>query len=447
MSQINTRVISVDMIIEIMENNRLSHIVLREGLKDIQDKQDRGFITRLVMGTVEKAITLDYIINEFSKIKTKKMKPLIRNLLRMSVYQIVYMESIPDSAICNEAVKIAKKRKFVNLAGFVNGVLRNIARDYNKIIYPKEDTIQGISVKYSCPEWIVSKLINDYGKDNVESILNDKVDKSGVTIRVNTSKTSLLEVIQSLEEQGVNITRGKYCEESLILKNIDNIEGLECFKKGYVQPQDESSMLVGLIAGAISGNYVIDVCSAPGGKSIHIADILNGSGKVDARDINEYKVGLIKENIERTGMENITAKVWDATVSDMDAIKKADIVIADVPCSGLGVLNSKGDIKYHLTEEGMYELEKIQRNILTVVSEYVKPGGTLIYSTCTINPGENIENTKWFVENFDFELESMDEYLPEILRNETTRKGYLQLVQGMDECDGFYIARLRRGKD
>ncbi len=447
MSQINARVVAVDMIIEIMENNRLSHVVLREGLKDIEDKQDRSFITRLVMGTVEKAITLDYIIDKFSKIKVKKMKPLIRNLLRMSVYQMVYMKNVPDSAICNEAVKITKKRKFVNLSGFVNGVLRNIARDYEKIIFPKNDTVNGISVKYSCPEWIVSKLIKDYGIENTLKILSDVEDKEGITLRVNTSKATLSEVIDSLSKQGIKAEKGNYYENALIIKDIDNIEQLECFRCGYVQPQDESSMLVGMIAGVSEGDYVIDVCSAPGGKSIHIADMLKGSGTVDSRDVSEYKVKLINENIDRTGFKNISAKVWDATVPDDASVDKADIVIADVPCSGLGVLNSKGDIKYHLTEEGMHSLEKLQRDILTVASRYVRRGGTLIYSTCTINPAENIENVKWFIENFDFRLESIDEYIPQILRNEDTKKGYLQLVQGIDKCDGFYIARLKRGKD
>lgn len=447
MSRINTRVISVDMIIDIMENNGLSHIVLREGLKDIEDKQDRSFITRLVMGTVEKAITLDYIIDKFSKIKTKKMKPLIRNLLRMSVYQIVYMDSIPESAVCNEAVKIVKKRKFVNLSGFVNGVLRNIAREYKQISYPDENSIKGISIKYSCPEWIVSKFIQDYGVDNCKLILSDNQEKSGITVRVNTSKMSVSEVKSSLDNQGVTVTKGNYLDEAFVLKDIDNIEVLEAFGKGYIQPQDESSMLVGRIADVKDGDYVIDVCSAPGGKSIHIADILNGTGSVDSRDVSEYKVNLIKENIDRTGFKNISAKVWDATVSDEKSYDKADVVIADVPCSGLGVLNSKGDIKYHLTEEGLNELENLQRDILKTVSNYVKPGGTLIYSTCTINPGENIKNTKWFVENFDFTLENIDEFLPEVLRNEDTKKGYLQLIQGIDKCDGFYIARLRRGKN
>lgn len=447
MSQINTRVISVDMIIDIMENERLSHIVLREGLNNIIDKQDRSFITRLVMGTIEKAITLDYIIECFSKIKVKKMKPLIRNLLRMSVYQLIYMHSIPDSAICNEAVKIAKKRKFVNLSGFVNGILRNIARDKEKIEYPKENTVRGMSIKYSCPEWIIEKLINDYGIDNISKILSDKQDKGGITVRVNTSKISVSNVIKSLNEQGININSGNYLKNAIVIDNIDNIEKLECFESGYVQPQDESSMLVGLIADVKKGDYVIDVCSAPGGKSIHIADILDGSGRVDSRDINQYKVNLINENIERTGFENISTKVWDATKYDEDCYSKADIVIADVPCSGLGVLNSKADIKYNLTEEGMHNLEQVQREILKVVSDYVKPGGTLIYSTCTINPGENIDNIKWFVENFDYKLDSIDEYIPEVLRNEDTKRGYLQLVQGIDKCDGFYIARLKRGKD
>lgn len=439
----NTREIALDMIIDIMENDKFSHIVVRTGLKNIEDKQERSFVTKLTMGTVEKAIKLDYIIESYSKIKIKKMKPVIRNLLRMSVYQIYYMDSVPDSAVCNEAVKIIKKRKFSGLSGFVNGVLRNVSRNKEFLEFPGADTARGISITYSCPLWICEKLICTYGIDNIRKILEEQQDTAYTTVRVNRSKTNVVDVINSLTCQGIKVTKGRYCDAGLILKDIDNVENIKAFEQGLIQPQDESSMLVGMVASPQKGDYVVDVCSAPGGKSLHMADLLMGSGHVDSRDVSEYKVNLIKENIDRSGFENISAKVQDACVCDKEIIEKADIVIADVPCSGLGVINKKADIKYKLTEEGMHELTKLQRDILDTVSKYVKPGGVLIYSTCTLNPWENIDNIRWFTDNYQFSLESIEEFLPDNLKKDTAKDGYIQLVQGIDECDGFFIARLR----
>ncbi len=203
-------------------------------------------------------------------------------------------------------------------------------------------------------------------------------------------------------------------------------------------------MLVGTVAGVNAGDYVIDVCSAPGGKALHIADKLKGTGVVDARDLTLYKVGLINENIERTGYTNIKASVSDALLLDRDSIHKADVVVADLPCSGLGVIGKKPDIKYNMTRKKQQDLVKLQREILKVVHSYVKSGGVLLYSTCTIHKEENIGNVMWLVKEFGYTLESLDDYLPDVLKSETTKKGYIQLIPGLHETDGFFVARLRK---
>lgn len=445
----NPRESALDMIIKILEEKKFSHIVLREELKKIEKKQDRSFVTRLVMGTVERAITLDYIIHLYSKVKIEKMKPFIRNLLRMSVYQIFYMENIPDSAVCNEAVKLVKKRRLAGLSGFVNGVLRTVARKKTEISFPGQDSAYGISVAYSCPMWLVEKMTGEFGfsPETCRMILRGNEQKAGVSVRVNLSKNSAENVTAQLESQGIEVCSGAYCREALFLKNIDSIEKVSSFQKGDIQPQDESSMLVGKVAKPEEGSFVLDVCGAPGGKSLHIADLLHGTGMVEVRDISRKKLDLIQENIDRTGFKNIRAALWDAVKPDERMREKADLVIADLPCSGLGVLGKKADIQYQLTPEGLEEIAALQRKILKAAAGYVKQGGVLIYSTCTINPKENIENALWFSEHFDFCLEPFHDTLPKALRSKDSKKGYLQLYQGIHNCDGFFIARFRRGKN
>ena len=222
---------------------------------------------------------------------------------------------------------------------------------------------------------------------------------------------------------------------------------MSAFKKGWIQVQDISSMLVTEIAAPNWGDYCIDVCAAPGGKSLHLSDKLRGSGFVEARDISEYKVGLMQENIDRTGAINIRAMQMDATVYDEASYHKADIVLADVPCSGLGVIGKKQDIKYKMTETRQMELVRLQRKILHTVHSYVKPGGVLIYSTCTIGADENQMNVKWFLENYPFRLESIDSYICDELKAKTTKGGYIQLLPGVHQSDGFFIARLKRLED
>ena len=350
-ASVNERELVLDMLLQITRDGEYSHIVIKNVLDKYQylDKRERAFITRVVNGTLERMIEIDYIINLFSKVKVNKMKPLIRTILRSSVYQMKYMDSVPDSAICNEAVKLAGKRGFVNLKGFVNGVLRNISRNLDKINYPDEkDKVSYLSVKYSLPEWLVKQWLNVYDEETVKTIGSAFLEEKPLTVRFNERKIKKEDLVGILKKEGVTVGEVPEIPCALYLSGYDHLSALPSFCEGLYQVQDLSSMQVALWSGVKEGDQVLDVCAAPGGKSIHIAELLNGTGHVEARDLTEYKVDLLRDNIERSGLTNIEAVCQDATVYDPDKKKSADIVIADLPCSGLGVLGKKPDLRYKM---------------------------------------------------------------------------------------------------
>ena len=446
--QMSAREIALNVLIDITENGNFSHMAINRILNQYQylEKQDRALVTRICEGTLERLITLDYILDHYSTVKVRKMKPFIRNLLRMSVYQIKYMAQIPDSAACNEAVKLAKKRGFGNLSGFVNGVLRNIVRNPEKIVFPdeKRDAKSYISVLYSVPEWLAEQLISQYGYEVTKQFFEAALLDNKTTLRCNTDKIATGDLKKLLEDSKVTVEPGTYLPYALKIGDYNYLSDMDSFKKGYFLIQDESSMLVGAVSGVKSGDTVIDVCAAPGGKSLHVAELLKASGQVEARDLSETKVNLIRENISRLEYPNIVTRAADALVLDRESIEKADVLIADLPCSGLGVIGKKPDIKYNMTAKKEKDLVELQRAILSIVHQYVKKGGTLLYSTCTVNKEENVGNVRWFTEHYNFRLESLDPFLPPSLINETTREGYIQLIPGIHDTDGFFIARLKR---
>lgn len=443
-----TRELVLGVLLEVTRDGEYSHISLRNVLTKYQylDKRDRAFITRVVEGTLEHMIEIDYIINQFSKVKVNKMKPVIRNILRSTVYQLKYMDSVPNSAACNEAVKLVTKKGFASLKGFVNGVLRNIERNLDNITYPEEtNLIEYFSVKYSMPEWILQKWLSQYDRATVETMLADFQKEKPTTIRLNRNVMTKEELTQSLEKQGVHVENHPYLSDALWITSYDYLADLDSFQKGAFHVQDISSMLVAHLANPQEGDNVIDVCAAPGGKSLHMAELLRGTGHVEARDLTDYKVNLIRENIERSGMKNIEAVRQDATVFDEESVEKADIVVADLPCSGLGVLGKKTDLKYKMTDQTQKDLVALQREILSKVKSYVKPGGTLIYSTCTIHEAENMGNVDWFLaEHKEFKLVSVKDDLCEELWGSVEREGCLQLLPGVHKSDGFFIAKFKK---
>ena len=445
---INEREIVLEVLLEITEHGMYSHIVLRDVLNKYQylEKKERSFITRVTEGTLEHMMEIDYILDQFSKVKVKKMKPVIRNIMRSAVYQMKYMDSVPVSAACNEAVKLAVRKGFGSLRGFVNGVLRNVARNLDQIEYPTEP-LKRLSIQYSMPEWILNLWLKAYDSDVVEQMLQAFQRETPLTIRCNLRMVTPKQLKEHLEAEGVTVKVHPYLEYAFHISGFDYLGDLESFQNGEFSVQDISSMLVSELAGPKEGDYVIDVCAAPGGKSLHMAEKLNGSGHVEARDLTEYKVGLIQENIERTGQSNVEAVQQDALIFDETSVGKADIVLADLPCSGLGVLAKKTDLKYKATKEGADSLAKLQREMLKNVQAYVKDEGKLVYSTCTINPAENMDNVHWFLNEYpEFELIDIHGSLCEELQKDVKENGCIQLLPGVHQSDGFFLACMKKRK-
>lgn len=444
---INTREIILGVLLAVNRDGEKSHVVLRNTLDKYQylSRQDRAFIARVCEGTIEQMIYIDYIIDNFSSVKVEKMKPVIQNILRSAVYQIKYMDTVPASAACNEAVKLAQKKGFYSLKNFVNGVLRSVVRGIDTVEYPNPaNTMEYLSVKYSMPRWIVKKWVDEFGAEVAELMLADFLKTRPLTVRFKTNRMDPQEIIDSLTRQGVTVKPAPYLPYAYEIGNYNYLQSLDAFQKGWIYVQDISSMLVAEAADPQPGDYVVDLCAAPGGKSMHVADKMGDFGMVEARDLTANKVALLQNNIQRLNMINVNAIQADATDYDGGLEAKADIVLADVPCSGLGVIGKKPDIKYNLTSIQQEELTILQRKILHNAAAYVKPGGTLIYSTCTIGSRENQSNVNWFVANYPFELESLDPYLPEELHSETTKNGYLQLLPGVHKTDGFFLARMKK---
>ena len=429
---INEREIALDVLMEINEREQYIHVLLNDALRKYQylEKNERAFITRLVKGTMERRMTLDYVINQVSSVRVNKMKPLIRNLMRMSVYQMMYMEQVPVSAVCNEAVKLAKKRHFTNLSGFVNGVLRNISRQLPAMELPDD-----YSVRYSVPQELADMLKASYGEETMKLILESFLKDSKVSAVVNTIKITRTELMERLTAQGIEVTDAPYVENAFIMSDYNYLEEIPEFIDGMFQIQDISSMLAGMIASPSKDSTVIDVCAAPGGKSIFAALMMEGTGHVISRDVSEKKTGQIEENVQRLGLGNISVETADALEHNLADEETADMLLADIPCSGLGIIGRKPDIKYNVSQEKLDGIVRLQRDILDSVCSYVKHGGYLVYSTCTLNPKENEENVRYIMEK-GFAPVDINDLLPESLVNDAKKAGEKYEIFAA-VCDGI----------
>lgn len=433
------RACALECLIRIFEDKEFCDEVLDDVLPRYEDKRDRAFLDRLVMGVTERAIELDYIIDSFSKTPSRSMKPVIRHILRMGVYQLKYMDQVPAHAAVDQAVRLTKWRGLSGLSGFVNGILRAAARALPGPELPAREAgfVRYASVRYSVPEWIVEQLESIYGTEQAESIFAAWEQPAPLTVRFNLSLASEEEILSELASEGTEAAPtgipGVYR-----LSGYDSVSGIGPFTKGWLQVQDEASALAGMAAAPRKGDLVLDLCAAPGGKSLQAADMLRGTGHVEARDVKASKTALIDENIARCGFKNISTRVFDATQTDPLMTGKADVVIADLPCSGLGAVRRKKDIKYRLTPEGQRELVRLQRQILEASWQYVRPGGRLVYSTCTILPSENEENADLILNKLPFEEEPFGGDMPAGYGG-----GARQLLLP-GRTDGFFIARFTR---
>lgn len=430
----NTREIVLEGLLTVEKELSFSNKLVSDILDkyDYLDPRDKAFIKRVFEGTIERKIELDYHINNLASVPVRKMKPMIRCIVRMAAYQILYMDNVPDSAAINEAVKLAKKRKFANLSGFVNGILRNLSRQKEELKWPdkKKNPVEYLNVRYSVPEWLVEKWLARFGFEDTESLLASLLEIHPVSLRFrsNMKDEEREDYVSRIKALGVELEQDSRLKYVYRASHLDNIRELPGYEEGAFVIQDVSSCLAVEAAEIKPGDFVVDACASPGGKTLLASEKTGETGRVISRDISEAKLVRIDENIERMQANNISAQVWDASVFDAELEEKADVLILDVPCSGLGILGKKRDIKYNATPEGLAELSGIQKSIVEASWRYVRKGGTLLYSTCTINPDENEKMVEWICSKLPFSV----------------KKGPVQLLPNKDGCDGFFYTVLSR---
>jgi len=411
---------------------------------------DKAFISEIVYGVIRNKTYLDYVIEKFSKVKIKKMSVWIHNILRIGIYQILFMTKIPHSAACNESVNLARRYGHNASAGFVNAVLRKVASEKDKIAYPdvNEDFEKYLSIRYSFPENLTHRWCELYGNEFTEQLMQESNKPPELSIRVNTLATDTEALKTSLTKRGFKVSEGKYCDDALYIRNSAAMHDTDEFKKGLFYTQDEASMIAVRALEPKEGDFVIDVCSAPGGKATYMAQLMNNKGKILARDVHPHKIKLIEENIARLGIDIIEPEIWNSAIIDDRLIKKADAVIADCPCTGYGVIRKKPEIKWARKDSDIDEIASIQKYILSSASEYVRPGGVLVYCTCTMEPIENEDRVLEFLdENSEFSLEDLKPYLPKKLECEGAERGYITLFPNVQGIDGFFIARFKRAQE
>lgn len=416
----NAREIAMKVIYSVEFENAYSNMALKKALANTElSKQDRALVTTLAYGVLDKKITLDYVIGCFSRLKIKKISKFILIILRMGIYQLMFMDKIPVSAAVNESVRLARRYGHGASAGFVNGVLRNVSKA--EIVYPTEKK-EYLSIKYSFPIWLCEKWINDFGFEFTEKLLDAFSKEPKLNIRPNTLKTSAKELAQSLNKAGVSAE----IEEDYIVAEGFDIASDELYRNGFYTIQDAAAMQTAKILAPNEGETVIDMCAAPGGKTTHLAEIMNNKGRIYAFDVHEHKIELIRKNAERLGITIIEAKLGDGCKKMTKYIQTADKVLCDVPCSGLGIIRRKPEIKWNREKDS--DLPEIQRKILDNGADYLKIGGEIVYSTCTIEKEENEAVTGGFLaDNDNFEKVYEKTFYPHT-----------------DNTDGFYICKMKR---
>ncbi len=458
----NARELVWDMLAEVNERCALSHEVHASAMAE-HDPQgaERALVTQLFNGTLERQLTIDTVLARQTGREIGKIKPKIRNLLRMSVYQMLFLQRVPAAVACNEAVSLAKKRGLAGLSGFVNGTLRGLDRaitaqggqqEYLKAAAQGMEETERLEFLYSAPKWMIELWRKDFPKTDIEAILKASLTENGINIRVNRSRCAMEELVAELSREGAKTEPG-VLDNCLRLTGSGNPAALASYRDGLFSVQDTSAVLAGNLLPLAPGMNVLDLCAAPGGKTVHAADELaalsgDGAFDVESRDVSESKLPMIREQLERVRLDHVHCAASDASVYDPSLEAWADVVIADVPCSGLGVIGRKADIKYKTKPEDIAALAAIQRAIVRQAVRYVKPGGYLSYSTCTIARAEN-EDLAAFIESLGMTPVDLSEKLPAEIRESCERQGGLdgigvQIFPEPEKWDGFYIAGFRK---
>ncbi len=440
----SSRELILEILLDIDQNKAYSNLSIQKHLDLEENFKDENFVRELVYGVIENQIYLDYIIRKNSKVRLKKIHPNVLNLLRMGIYQLLFMDKVPDRASIYETVELAKSYANKGSVGYINGLLRNVSRDKEGALkISANNKLEYISIKTSHPLWLVENIANQYGEDFAMEFCQYNNTKPKLNIRVNSLKTNRESLKARLEDKGLLVSEGKYSNYTLIIENPSRITQLDEFKEGLFTIQDESSSLVAQVMDIEDNMTVIDLCSAPGGKTSHIGERLNNTGRILAFDIHSNKLDLIRSTAYRLGIKNIVLGENDGSVYNEKLDSLGDIVLLDVPCSGLGIMRRKPDIKLNKEETDIIKLNKIQKDILKNGARYVKSGGQLVYSTCTIDKRENIDIIKWFLsENKDFNLVSIGGKLASEDGLNHLNQGYLDLYPHVNGTDGFFIAKM-----
>lgn len=437
----DARLTAVKLLLKMEANEAYSNILLDSALSEQGlSQRDKAFAAALFYGVTERKMTLDYIIEQNSRIPFRKIEKEALMILRAGLYQLLYMPSVPESAAVNESVKLCKRLRVFGAEGFVNGMLRGFLRNGKKLSFDGLDEIKALSLKYSCPEWIAGKWLREYGEENAVKAMEASLGVPPLYARVNSTKITDDELVSLLKKEGVKAQRNPRLNGCLRLEKAGEIENLDAFKAGLFHIQDVSSQLCCLTLRPIVNETVIDICAAPGGKTFTMAELMSNSGRLLSLDLYDGRVNLIAEGAKRLGLRIVEPRQNNA-VKFSEELPLADRVLCDVPCSGLGVIRRKPEIKYK-TEEEFKELPRLQRAILEVSSKYVKEGGTLVYSTCTLSRAENDEVAQDFAENHP-EFSPIVQPLPyDTSENSPTRTFFPE----KDGGDGFFTAAFRKIK-
>lgn len=426
-----TREIALKILYKVDKDQAYSNIVLNDTIKQNREKlndKDIGLISEIIYGVTTWKLTLDEIIKKYSKIKLKKISPWILNILRMGAYQIIFLDKIPKSAAVNESVNLAKRYGHSSSSNFVNAILRKVEKTDYEEFFQIDNDIERISKTTSMPEWIIKELLKNNSVEKVEQICKNSNLKPRVTIRINNLKIAKEELIQKLKEKNISYEETNF-DNFLFLEKTKNIENLDLFKKGFFTIQDISAGLTAKILDPKPGEMVLDACSAPGGKTTYIAELMKNTGNIEAWDIYEHRTKLVNQNANRLGINIIKTQVKDASIYDEKLDEKFDKILLDVPCLGIGVIKRKPDIKWQRRIEDIEEISKIQLRILENCSRYLKKDGVIVYSTCSILKEENEDVVhKFLSKNSDFE----------ILQN-----NIINIIPD-EEKDGFFICRMKK---
>ncbi len=420
-----------------VEKGGYSNLVLDSCLqKNESSPQDSAFASALFYGVLERRLTLDYCIAAYSKIPPEKLSPAVRELLRMAIYQILYMDSVPETAAVNESVALTRKMGVSSASGFVNGVLRSFLRAGGKVPNGTGSNRERLSIRYSCPLWLVTLLADSYGTEQTEHFLQAALGRPPIYARANTVKTTPQALCEQLGKEGALAQIDPVAAGGIIFENLAAVEKLDSFQQGFFHVQDRSSQLCALALNAKPGMRVADICSAPGGKTFTVAQQMQNSGELLAMDLHQKRANLVQQGAKRLGLSIVKAQQNDGSQHNPE-LGDFDRILCDVPCSGLGVIRRKPELKYH-DPKTFQNLPEIQYKILENSSKYCKIGGRLVYSTCTLNPAENLQVVQMF-------LREHPEYEPEDFPAGLGISGWHKTFLGTDpDSDGFFMAGMRK---